>query len=672
MSASSRRFPANSDSARPDSREQELDKLCANTIRGLAVDAIQKANSGHPGLPLGMADVAFVLWTRFLRYDPACPDWPDRDRFVLSGGHGSALLYSLLHLSGIELTLDDLRAFRQLGSRTPGHPEHWLTPMVETTTGPLGQGFANAVGMAMAERLLREHFGEDLVNHHTYVMAGDGDLMEGIAAEAASLAGHLRLGRLVLLYDQNGITIDGSTDLTFTEDVPARFAAYGWHVLSADGHDKQQVAAAITLARADTRPSIICCRTTIGFGSPGMAGSNKVHGAPLGPAEIKRTKKELGLDPEKAFAVPSKVLRRFRDNDPARARERQAWEARLEASARAGEWRLWWGAAQEQLSGVLWPAFQAGTSIATRKASGQVLAALSNAIPNLVGGAADLAGSNQTYLPGKGDVSPMDFTGRNIHFGVREHSMAGICNGMALHGAIRPYCGTFLVFHDYMRPSVRLAAMMGLPVVFVYTHDSILVGEDGPTHQPVEQLQALRLVPGLVTLRPADANEVSQAWKIAMRRHDGLTAIVLTRQKLPVLDRTGLSSAGNLSRGGYVLSDRDGARAIIIATGSEVSLALQAQEELDADGIPVRVVNLASWELFQQQGREYRSSVLLDGLPRVSVEAGTTNGWERYVGLDGASVGIDDYGHSAPGDQVARFMGLSVENVVETVKNLIQ
>jgi len=650
-----------------------IDQLCANTLRGLAIDAIQQANSGHPGMPMGMADAAYVLWTRFLKYDPAWPDWPDRDRLVLSGGHGSMLLYGLLHLSGVDLSLAEIKDFRQLNARTTGHPEVGEVAMVETTTGPLGQGFANGVGMAIAERLLAERFGTQLCQHHTWILCGDGDLMEGVCYEAASLAGHLRLGSIVALYDDNSITIDGPTGLAFSEDRVARFEALDWQVQVVDGHDHQQVAQALEAARDDRRPSLICLRTIIGRGSPNKAGKNISHGAPLGVEEIRLTKRNLGLDPDEHFAVPPVVVERFRQRDTERAALSSAWRDRLAASPQREQWAGWMRADQgEWLDAVQWPTFSAGQGVATRKASGEALAALARALPNLVGGSADLAGSNCTYIAGAGDVTPADFKARNLHFGIREHAMASICTGMALHGGLRPYCGTFLVFHDYMRPAVRLAAFMNQPVVYVYTHDSIFVGEDGPTHQPIEQLMAMRTIPGLYVVRPADAAETQVAWELAMRRHDGPTALALTRQGLPVLDRAAMAPASGLARGGYVLREASSEpQVVILGSGSEVHLALAAQEQLEARGVPTRVVNLACWELFDEQALDYRRQVLPAGVPRVSVEAGITLGWERYVGLEGASVGIDRYGLSAPGAQAAQALGLTTEAVVQAVVGLI-
>lgn len=649
-----------------------IESLAANTIRGLAMDAIQKANSGHPGAPMGMADIAVALWGHALEYDPAAPDWPDRDRVVLSNGHASMLLYSVLHLTGTSLSLDDIKAFRQWGAKTAGHPEFGYAPGIETTTGPLGQGFANGVGMALAEARLRAEFGEDLVDHMTYVLAGDGCLMEGVAYEAASLAGHLGLGKLVCLYDDNRITIDGATDLAFSEDVQARFEAMGWGVEQVDGHDRASILAAIGRAKADGgRPTLISCRTTIGFGAPNLAGSNKTHGSPLGDAEIAATKNALGMDPDAAFDVPAEVPAWFQRKDPERRARRLAWEARLAASGKATRWARWHGPVD--LSEVSWPEFEVGTSLATRKASAAVLNAVAAEAGQLLGGSADLAGSNGSTIKGGGDVQAGDYGNRNLHFGIREHAMASLCNGLALHGGVRPYCATFLVFHDYMRPAVRLAALMHQPVVYVYTHDSIFLGEDGPTHQPVEHLMAMRTIPGLWVLRPADAAETAEAWRVALERTDGPVALALTRQGLPVLDRGGaLADADGLRRGGYVLSEAESAPAVVlIATGSEVALALESQTSLAAAGVAARVVSMPSWELFRAQDSEWRRAVLPAGVARVSIEAGTTLGWQAMVGLDGASVGIDRFGASAPGKVVAEKLGLTVERVVAAAQEAI-
>ncbi len=648
----------------------DVGKLSANTIKGLAMDAVQKANSGHPGAPMGMADIATVLWSRFVKYDPACPDWPDRDRVILSNGHGSMLLYSMLHLTGTALSLDELKDFRQWGSRTAGHPEFGEAPGIETTTGPLGQGFANGLGMAFAERWLNERFGDDLVDHYTWVLCGDGCLMEGISHEAASLAGHLGLGRMIVLYDDNKITIDGSTDRAFTEDVSARFAAYGWQVLKCDGHDQGSIAGAIEAAKADAdRPSLIACRTVIGHGAPTLQGTAKTHGAPLGADEIRAAKTAMGFDPDQDFAVPEEVLSFFRSADSDRERIRKDWEARLAASPKVDEWHTFH--APPDVDAIEFPEFEPG-KIATRKSNQKVLDAVAPQLPQLVGGSADLTGSNGSYQTSGGDVDKHDFAGRNLFFGVREHGMAAMCNGMALHGGTIPYCATFLTFHDYMRPSVRLSALMNQQVVYVYTHDSVWLGEDGPTHQPVEHLAAMRSMINVWVVRPADANESAEAWRIALRRTDGPTALCLTRQGLNIVDRGSFGSASGTRRGGYVLRDPAGpADVVLIATGSEVDLAIAAQNELGTQGIHARVVSMPCVELFETQPESYRSEVLGSGIPRVSIEAGVTYGWARLVGTSGASVGIDRYGASAPGAVVAEKLGMSVDNVVATVKQVL-
>ena len=648
----------------------DLGTLSANTIKGLTMDAVQKANSGHPGAPMGMADIATVLWSRFVKYDPSMPDWPDRDRVILSNGHGSMLLYSMLHLTGTSLTLEDLKDFRQWGSRTAGHPEFGEAPGIETTTGPLGQGFANGLGMAFAERWLNARFGDELVDHYTWVLCGDGCLMEGVSHEAASLAGHLGLGRLVVLYDDNKITIDGSTDKAFTEDVGARFTAYGWQVLRCDGHDQEAIAGAIEVAKADTeRPTLICCRTIIGQGAPTLAGTAKTHGAPLGAEEIRAAKVGMGFDPDVDFAVPQQVVEYFRSGDDARQAVRIGWEQRLAKSAQKAEWERFHGGVDVQA--ISFPVFEPG-SIATRKSNQKVLDAIAPALPQLVGGSADLTGSNGSYQSTGGDVDRHNFAGRNLFFGVREHGMAAMCNGMALHGGTIPYCATFLTFHDYMRPSVRLSALMGQQVLYVYTHDSVWLGEDGPTHQPIEHFAAMRSMINVWVVRPADANECAEAWKIALDRTDGPTALCLTRQGLPILDRNTYGAASGTQNGGYILSESDGSpQAVLIATGSEVELALEAQCALAGEGIPVRVVSMPCVELFHAQTTDYQASVLGHDLPRVSIEAGVTYGWAGMVGSSGASVGIDRYGASAPGGVVAKRLGMNVENVVGTVKRVL-
>ncbi len=663
--------------------QTEIDRLCANAIRALAIDAIEAAKSGHPGLPLGIADAAYVLWTRFLKHNPGDPAWPDRDRFVLSAGHGSMLLYALLHLSGYELSLDDLRAFRQWESKTPGHPEYGLTPGVETTTGPLGQGFGIAVGMAMAERWLAERFnrpGFPIVDHYTYALCSDGDLMEGISHEAASLAGHLQLGKLIVLYDSNLVSLDGPTELTYTEDVAMRFTAYGWQVLHVDGHQMAEVAEALATARAErSRPSIIIARTVIGYGSPNKAGKHIAHGEPLGAEEARLTKANLGWPLEPAFYVPEAVYEHMHlvlEVGDRRQREWKALLARYQTSY--PELAALWEQMQtralpadwETLFPTLAPDPQAK---GTRVASGQVLNALAPLLPGLLGGSADLGGSNHTSIKGAAPLSGASFAGRNIYFGVREHAMAAALNGMALHGGIIPYGGTFLVFSDYMRPAIRLAALMHLQVVFVFTHDSIGVGEDGPTHQPVEHVMSLRLIPNLHVFRPADANEVRMAWRHALERRDGPTALVLTRQNVPTFDRERLAPAEGALRGGYVLRDAEGAQAILLASGSEVAVALEAADLLAARGAPVRVVSLPCWELFEAQERAYRESVLPPAITaRVAIEAGRTMGWERYLGPRGVALGVDRFGASAPFAELFRRYGLTAQRVVEAALETLQ
>ena len=648
-----------------------LETLAANTIRGLAMDAVQQANSGHPGAPMGMAEMATVLWHDVLKYDPASPEWPDRDRVILSNGHASMLLYSMLHLTGTSIELEDIKNFRQWGSVTAGHPEYGEAPGIETTTGPLGQGFANGVGMALAEEWLAAEFGRELVDHYTYVLTGDGCLMEGVALEAASLAGHLGLERLIVLYDDNAITIDGSTDLAFGEDVPKRFQACGWRVLSVDGHDCDSIREALLEAKkGDGRPTMICCRTEIGKGSPNLGGSNKTHGAPLGPDEVAATKQALGMDPNGFFVVPDEVLAWFRANDEQRKSVRLMWEQRLAQSAKGAAWARFHAAID--LSEIDWPEFEAGSKLATRKASAAVLNAAAAHVGQLLGGSADLAGSNGSTVKNGGDIQAGNFGQRNLHFGVREHGMAAICNGLSLHGGVRPYCATFMVFHDYMRPSVRLAGLMKQPVIYIYTHDSVYLGEDGPTHQPVEHLMAMRGIPNLWVIRPADAIETTEAWQMALAREDGPVALCLTRQGLPILDRSTFATANRLDKGAYVLAEPEPRMdVILLASGSEVALAMESKKALASDGIHARVVSIPCWELFDRQTPEYRSSVLPDGVPRVSIEAGITLGWSRYVGLNGASVGIDRFGASAPGDEVARRLGLSVESVRARVHQVL-
>ena len=654
----------------------EISKLAINTIRTLAIDAIQQANSGHPGLPLGCAPMAYVLWQRHLTHDPKHPTWFDRDRFVLSAGHGSMLLYSLLHLTGYDLPLAELQQFRQWGSKTPGHPEWHETPGVEATTGPLGQGAANAVGMALAERVLANLYnrpGHEIIDHHTYALVSDGDVMEGVAFEAASLAGHLGLGKLLYLYDANQITLDGPLSLTMSEDVGARFAACGWHVQHVeDGdHDLQALDAAIAAAKADTtRPSIIVIRTTIGFGSPKKAGTSSAHGSPLGDAEVAATKTALGWDPAARFLVPPDVTSHFAEGGKRGAAAHAAWRERFTAYKAAhpelaqqlelalrGELPAGWDAEL--------PTWQTGAAaVATRIASGKLLGVLAGKIPWPVGGDADLGGSTKTIVPG-GDYDRTEVR-RNLRFGVREHAMGSIQNGMLYHGGVRPFVATFFVFSDYMRPAVRLAALNKQPAIFVWTHDSIGLGEDGPTHQPVEHLMALRAIPHLAVFRPADANETAAGWRVALSRTTGPTGLVLSRQDLPVVTAP---LAPGAERGGYVLAD--GADAIIIATGSEVSLALAARDTLAGEGITVRVVSMPCWELFAEQPQAYRDQVLPpDRRHRVSVEAGVTFGWREHIGDRGVAVGVDRFGASAPGEVLMEKLGITTAAVVAAVRQV--
>ncbi len=662
------------------------DLLCVNTLRTLSIDAVQKANSGHPGLPLGAAPMAYVLWQNHLKHDPSDPRWADRDRFVLSAGHGCMLLYSLLHLTGYDLTLDDLKNFRQWESKTPGHPETLLTPGVEATTGPLGQGTANAVGMAIAERALAHRFnrpGFTLVDHRTWALVSDGDLMEGISAEAASLAGHLKLGKLAYLYDANDISLDGPTSLAFsTEDVAKRYEAYGWRVLKVEKGDTDLAgldAAIASAAADDSRPTLIIVRTTIGFGSPKKAGTSHAHGSPLGPDEVAATKKALGWDPEKHFHVPEEARARFRAGaDRGRGRHEE-WRRRFEAyaqqhpelakdflRAQAGELPEGWDA-------DLTP-YQAGESVATRDAGGKALHAIAERVAALMGGDADLSESTKTAIKGGGDFDGRSGAGRNLHFGVREHAMGAIANGMAYHRGVRPYTATFFAFSDYMRPPIRLAALNELSPIFVFTHDSIGLGEDGPTHQPVEHLMALRAIPNLHVVRPADANETLEAWRYAMQRTHGPTALVFTRQKVPVLHRAGGVSAAGLHQGGYILAEADGGppQAILIATGSEVKLALDARNLLQQTGVPTRVVSLPCWEAFQEQPAEYRQRVLPPAVKaRVSVEAGVTLGWSKWIGDAGTAVGIDRFGASSPGEVNFERFGFSAERVAVAVRTIL-
>ena len=683
------------------SGQSSVDGLCINTIRFLAVDAIQQANSGHPGLPMGAAPMAYILWTHFLRHNPANPAWIDRDRFILSAGHGSMLLYSLLHLTGYDLSLEDIRRFRQWGSRTPGHPERGITPGVETTTGPLGQGFANAVGMAAAEAHLSARYnrpGFPVIDHTTYCLVGDGDLMEGVVAEAASLAGHLRLGKLICLYDDNRISLAAATDLCFTEDRAGRFTAYGWHVQTvADGNDLAAITAAIAAARTETeRPSLISVRTHIGYGSPHKQDSFEAHGAPLGIDEVRLSKESLGWRVEPLFFIPEKALRNFRLALGKGSAAESAWNDQFAVYAREfsmlaeelrqimrGEFPVGW---DEEI-----PCFPADPKgMATRAASGLVMNAIAPRLPQFMGGSADLNPSTNTLLKRLGDFESPGFTpvdrqgaiggewgygGRNIHFGVREHGMAAVMNGMAAHGGTIPFGATFLTFSDYLRPSLRLAALMGLHVIHIFTHDSIAVGEDGPTHQPVEQLAALRTIPNLVVIRPGDANETVVAWQVALEMTGRPVALVLSRQSLPILDRCKFAPPAGLRRGGYILADAAGGAPvlILIATGSEVALVLAAREQLAERNIRARVVSLPSWELFDEQDEEYREGVLPSRVTRrLAVEAGSPFGWQRYTGDGGEIIGVERFGASAPGGIMLKEYGFTMENVCRRALALME
>lgn len=663
----------------------DLQSRAINTIRFLSADAVQKANSGHPGLPMGAAAAAYTLWMRHLRFNPANPKWPDRDRFILSGGHGSMLLYSLLYLTGFDLMLDDLENFRQWQSRTPGHPEYGLTPGVETTTGPLGQGFANGVGMAVAAAHLAAQFNRPefpVIDHYIYAIVTDGDLMEGVASEAASLAGHLSLGRLIYLYDDNHISIDGSTDLAFTEDRNARFAAYGWHVQSVeDGNNVDAIDEAIKRAKEDPRPSLISIRTHIGYGLPTKQDTAKAHGEPPGDEELDGAKRQLNWPVEPRFWVPEDVLDHFRQSVRRGQQLEMDWKNRLDAYCKsypdlAAE-------LDRRLAGKLpegWdvglPLFPADAKgVATRSSSGKVLNALAGRLPELIGGSADLAPSNKTWIDGSPSFQKKTPDGRNFHFGVREHAMGALVNGMALHGGVIPYGGTFLIFSDYMRPAIRLSALSEYPSIWVFTHDSIGLGEDGPTHQPVEQLAALRAIPNLVVIRPADANEVIEAWKIAIQRRNGPTALALTRQNVPTLDRKIFSPSEGLQYGAYVLADlgEENPELILMASGSEVSLIVEAGSLLAAEGINVRLVSFPSWELFKAQKKAYQDEVLpVNVRARLAIEAGVPQGWDRWVGDQGKVISIDHFGASAPYKTLYKNFGLTVENVVEQSRMLVR
>ena len=677
-----------------------LEEMCINTIRFLAADAVEKAKSGHPGMPMGAAAAAYTLWTRHLKHNPADPLWVDRDRFVLSAGHGSMLLYALLYLTGYDLSLEDLRSFRQWGSKTPGHPEHRHPPGAEMTTGPLGQGFAAAVGMAIAEAHLAARYnrpGHRIVDHFTYVFASDGDLMEGLSSEASALAGHLGLGKLIVLYDDNGIVLSGSASLSFTEEISGRFAAAGWQVFTvADGNDVAAIDQALVEAKAGTtKPSLIRVRTTIGCGAPGKQNTGGAHGAPLGPEELRAAKENLGWPQVPPLFVPEDVLAFFRGGGAAGAGRETTWKEAFEryTAVHPGEATEFRRVMKDELPAdweKVLPCYGSGTKdVATRKTSETVLQALAPVIPELMGGSADLNPSTFTWLKGQGDFQrpgeppacregaaggEWGYGGRNIHFGVREHAMAAIAGGMALHGGILPFTGTFFTFADYMRPSIRLAALMKLRVIYVFTHDSIGVGEDGPTHQPVEQLMSLRAIPHLTVIRPADANETVEAWRTALINTSGPTALIFTRQNLPVLDRTSVSPAAGLRKGGYILweSAAGDPETILIGTGSEVEIALDAGKRLAAEGIHVRVVSLPSWELFDREPHEYRDWVLPPSVRvRVAVEAGVRLGWEHYVGLEGETVGIDHFGASAPYKVIYEKFGITAEVVAAAARRLL-
>jgi transketolase len=666
----------------------QLDQLCINTIRTLSLDAVQKANSGHPGLPLGMAPTAYVLWTRFLRFNPKNPKWENRDRFLLSAGHGSMLLYSLLHLTGYDLPMEELQHFRQWGSKTPGHPEYGLTPGVEITTGPLGQGFANGVGMAMGAAHLGAMFNKPnskVIDHFVYAIVSDGDLMEGVASEAASLAGHLKLGKLIYFYDDNHVTIEGFTDLAFSENVPKRFEAYGWHTLTVkDGNNLDEIDAAIREAQSVTdRPSLISVKTVIGYGMP-TQGTRKAHSDPPGEEAVRETKRNLGWPEDKQFYVPDEALAHFREAVQRGENYENEWHGLVEQykseHKEDGEGLI------AMLSGELpanWedhlPTFADAKPIATRVASGDVINALAPVMPMLIGGSADLGVSNNTDIKSGGSFEADSYDGRIFHFGVREHAMGATLTGISLNGGLIPYGGTFMTFSDYMRPAVRLAALSEVQAIYVFTHDSIGLGEDGPTHQPIEHLAALRAIPHLFVIRPADPPETSEAWRIAILRRNGPTALALTRQKLNVIDRNKFGAASGLRKGAYVLAEAMTAdsktttpQLLLIATGSEVSLVLEAREKLQSEGVPTRVVSMPCWELFEEQSKEYRDEVLPPSVTkRVAVEAGVPQGWDRYVGPAGIVIGLDRFGASAPGEVALRELGFNVENVVSKARSLL-
>jgi transketolase len=653
--------------------KQALEKI-ALSVRTLSIDAIQKAKSGHPGLPMGCAEIGSLIYGDILKYYPEDPDWIDRDRFILSAGHGVMLLYSLLHLAGYDLSLDEVKNFRQFGSITPGHPEYGTTPGVETTAGPLGQGISNAVGMVMAERILAEKFNTDkhkIIDHYTYVLASDGDLMEGVSSEAASLAGHHKLDKLIVMYDYNNITIEGNTDIAFTEDVLKRFEAYGWQTLTGDPYDYDNLFQTINKARENkSKPSIILLKTTIAKGSPNMAGSHKAHGAPLGDNEVRATKRNLGVPEDAMFYIAPEAINYFREKRNDLANRYNSWKNKFENWKNDNpelyrEWQIYMGESSIDPNEINFSEYNVGDKMATRKASGKALNAIAEKIPNLIGGSADLAPSNATNLSDMGDFQPVTPLGRNFHFGVREHGMGSIVNGMALHGGLIPYCATFLVFSDYMRPPIRLASLMKLRVIYVFTHDSIYVGEDGPTHQPVEQIAALRSIPGLTVLRPADAEETQAAWVIAISNKNSPTALALTRQNCEVFKKQDSNWKKNIQKGAYIADDcNEEPDLIIVATGSEVNLALQVKEKLNKK---VRVVSMLSKELFEAQDNDYKNTIIPKNKKRVVIEAGIKQGWEGIAGDDGLIISIEKYGESGPYAKVGDAFGFTAEKVIEKI-----
>ena len=652
--------------------ENKAVEAVALSVRSLAMDAVEAAKSGHPGLPMGLAELGALIYGEFMNYDPDAPTWPNRDRFVLSAGHGSMFLYSLLHLAGYDVSLDDLKHFRQLGYKTPGHPEYGHTPGVETTTGPLGQGISNGIGMALASQMIAGRFNTSdhtLIDHFVYVLASDGDMMEGVSSEACSTAGHLGIGNIIVFYDANKISIEGSTDLAFTEDVAKRFDAYGWHTQDGDAYDVDRIRSMVQSAQNETdRPSLILLRSVIGKGSPNMAGTHKVHGAPLGSEEIQKTRANIGLESDQEFYIHPDAKSYFQRRRGELQKRRSEWEARFDAWSKAHpdlrkQWDEFFGDGSEGLARLEMPTYRVGETVATRSASGKALNSVVNAIPNVVGGSADLASSNKTEIPEFGDFTMETPTGRTLHFGVREHGMGAITNGMTLYGGLRPFCATFLVFSDYMRPSIRLAALMGIPVIYVFTHDSIYVGEDGPTHQPVEHYAALRCIPGLTVIRPADAEETNEAWTMALETHSRPTAMALTRQNLPVFEKADADWKKSMRRGAYVAKDSSGDPAIVFAaTGSEVSLALEVAEKV---GESARVVSMPCRELFYSQEQSYRESVIPSSARRVVLEVGVSLGWEGIASSQEDIVVLDQFGASGPAGEVAAHFGFTADAVAK-------